>query len=284
MGRLGTGFSVLKPEVPRIQTQQASFSKILALPPWLQDTITELDASHPLRAAFPAFRDPPDSGVAGCPPENFPGHPTPQRTHPNDVTWSFHLPSTSPRIPPSRPPQPDSDTSSEDPQPFSTHYPSYDNNSLLHLRSRSPTPSIDAPARLEGAFPPAADSCAIASAPIRVINTTHISEFKTTNLPSSSFSHNPSDPVSLAPGNNAECDGVFRYNMSQADSAIAVPPSQPFIFERPIRVHFDSPIEDPTNSDPLESDDHDPFKLDPEECKNLNFKWAPFDLRAGSGG
>ena len=47
-----------------------------------------------------------------------------------------------------------------------------------------------------------------------------------------------------------------------------------------MRVYFDSPIEDPISSDPLEQMDYDPFKLDLEECKNLSFKWTPFDLRA----
>jgi hypothetical protein len=29
----------------------------------------------------------------------------------------------------------------------------------------------------------------------------------------------------------------------------------------------------------LEQNDYDPFRLDPEECNNLSFKWTPFDLR-----
>ena len=52
-----------------------------------------------------------------------------------------------------------------------------------------------------------------------------------------------------------------------------------------MRVYFDSPVEDPVGSDPLEPDDYDPFKLDAEEYKNLNFKWVPFDHgRMGSAG
>ena len=75
---------------------------------------------------------------------------------------------------------------------------------------------------------------------------------------------------------------MFRYNPSQADSTVDLLPPQPFAFERPIRTYFDSPTEDPIGSDPLELDDHDPFKLDPEECKNLGFKWAPFDYELRS--
>ena len=283
-GRLGTGFSVLKHGVSKSQTPHATFPKILALPPWLRDTITELGASHPLRAVFPTFHDASDSGVAKHPPENSSNHPTSQHARPSGANWPFRLPSTPPRIPPPRPPQPGSNTSSEEPQPFSTHYHLYHNDPLLHLRPGSPTPSIDALTQSEGVYSTAANTRPSPSAPIRVANTAHIPGSKTTPFASSSLSHNQSGPVSPAPRHNAEEDCVFRYNPSLADSAVAVPPNHPFVFERPIRVYFDSPIEDPISSDPSESGDHDPFKLDPEECKNLNFKWTPFDLRAGTGG
>ena len=285
-GRLGTGFSILKPEVPRNQTLQVPSPKILALPPWLQDTITELGASHPLRAVFPTLHDGSDPDVVESPLENSSDHPMPRRAHPDDSNWSFGFPSTPPRIPPSRPLKLDSDASvsSGEPQQISTHYPLY-HKSLLHLRPGSPTPSVGALTQLESPFAAAANSYPSSSTSVRAANTTHISEFKTTLCsPSLSLTHDPSGPVSPAPRNNAERDSVFRYNPSQDDSATPIPPSPPFVFERPVRVYFDSPIEDPISSDPSELDGNDPFKLDPEECKNLSFKWAPFDLRTGTGG
>ena len=96
----------------------------------------------------------------------------------------------------------------------------------------------------------------------------------------SSLNHKPPVPISPAPGPDVGYDGVFRYN--PADSGIDLPPPQPFTFERPTRAYFDSPTEDPISSDPLEPDDYDPFKLEPEECKNLSFKWAPFDCELRS--
>jgi len=276
-GRLGTGFSVLKLEMPRSQTPQGSSPKILALPPWLQDTINDLGASHPLRAVFPAPHDASDPGFVGHPLENSPDYQMHRRAHPNDPTWSLGLPSTPPRIPSSRPRQPDSDTSSDEPRPFPTHYPLYRNNSLLHLRSGSPTPSVGALTQPGGDFPTAPNSYPSPFTPIKVASAAHTSGFKTTPPSASSLNHDPLVPISPAPRPDVDYDGVFRYNPSQADSAIDLPPPQPFAFERPVRTYFDSPTEDPMSSDPLESDDYDPFKLDPEECKNLGFKWAPFD-------
>jgi hypothetical protein len=284
-GRLGSGFSILKPEVPRSQIPQAAFPKILALPPWLQDTITELDGSHPLRAVFPTLHDASDTGALNHPLENSPDSPITRHAHHNDANWAFRFPPT-PRIHPSRPRQPDSDTSSDGPQPASTYQPLHHNNSLLHLRSVSPTntPFVGAVSQPEGVFPAAANSDSSSSAPTNVANTTHIPGLNTTPLSASPLNCHPPHLISPAPRPNAEYDGIFRCNLLRPDSATALPPSQPFIFERPTQVYFDSPIEDPINSDPWEPEDHDPFKLDPEECKNLNFKWAPFDLQTGIRG
>lgn len=277
-GRLGSGFSILKLEVPRSQAPQSSLPKILALPPWLQDTITELDTSHPLRAVFPALRDASDPGSVKHPLESPPDYLVSRSAHPNDANQPFRFPSTPPRIP-SRACQPDSDTSSEEPQPFPTHYPIYHNNPLLHLQSGSHTPCVGALPQ-PGACPTAANSYPSSFAPINLADTAHISGLETTPLSASSLNQDPPDPVSPALRCGFEYDGVFRYNPSQTDSpTTAPPPSQPFVFERPIRVYFDSPIEDPISSDPLEPNDYDPFKLDPEEYKNLSFKWASFDLQ-----
>ena len=276
-GRLGTEFSVLKLEIPRSQTPQASLPKILALPPWLQDTINELGVSHPLRAVFPAPHDASDPGVARNPVENSPNYQIPRRAHPSDIVRSLHLPSTPPRIPPSMPREPDSDTSSDGLGPFPTRYPLYHNDSLLHLSSGSPVPSVGDLTQPESAFPNASDPYPGPVTPINVANVTHISRFKPTPPSASSSNHGPPVPVSPTPRPDVDYDGVFRYNPSQADSEMDLPPPQPFAFERPIRTYFDSPTEDPISSDPLGPDDYDPFKLDPEECKNLGFKWAPFD-------
>ena len=279
-GRLGNKFSILKPGVPRNQTPQASFPKILALPPWLQDTVTELDASHPLRTVFPVLQDASDPCVAKDHVESLPDHPTPRRASPDDVNWFFHLPSTPSQIPPRHCP-PDSDTSSDEPQQFPTQYPLYHNNSVLHLQPGSPTPSVSAVAKLEGAFSTATNSRSSSSAPVNATNTTHISGFKTKPLSASSLNHDSPDPVSPIPRHNVEYDGIFRYNPSQVNSATVPTISNPSVLERPIQVYFDSPIEDPINSDPSDPSDYDPFKLDPEEFKNLDFKWAPFGLQSG---
>lgn len=278
-GRLGTGFSILKHEVPKNQTPQVSSPKILALPPWLQDTITELDISHPLRAVFPTLYDASDPVGAGRPLAKPPDCPMPRHTHPEDDHRSFCFPST-PRIQP-RDYQPGSDTSSDEPRQFSSDYPLYHNDSLLHLRSGSHTPSIDAFSQPE--FPTGANSRPNSSARINTANTTHTFDSKTTPLSASSLNHDPSDRVSPVMRCNIESDGIFRYNLPQTDSTTALLPPQPFAFERPIRVYFDSPVEDPIDSDPSEPNDHDPFKLDPDEYKNLSFKWAPFDIRTRTG-
>lgn len=277
--RLGTGFSILKLEMPRSQAPQASFPKILALPPWLQDTVTELDASHPLRAVFPVLHDASDPGGVKHSLESPLDYRTPRPAHPNDANRPSRFPSTPPRIP-SRACQPDSDTSSEEPQPFPTHYPMYHNYPLLHPRSGSLTPCVDVLPQ-PGACPTAANSYPSPSAQTNLAETAHISGLETIPLSASSLNHDSPDTVSPAPRRGVEYDGVFRYNPSQTDSpTTAPPPSQPFVFERPIRVYFDSPIEDPISSDPLEPNDYDPFKLsDPEEYKNLSFKWTPFDLQ-----
>jgi len=282
-GRLGIGFSVLKLEMPRSQTPQASLSKISALPPWLQDTINELGASHPLRAVFPAPHDASDLDVARSAPENSADYQRPRHPHPNDIHWSLRLPSTPPRIPPSMSRQPDSETSSDGPRPFSTHYTLYRNNSLLHLRSGSPAPSVGARTQPESASPNASNPYPSPVAPIKVANGTHISRFKTTPRSASSLNHEPPVPSSPAPRPDVDYDGVFRYNPSQADSGMDLSP-QPPAFERPIRTYFDSPTEDPISSDPLGPEDYDPFKLDPEEYKNLGFKWAPFDCESTLAG
>lgn len=284
-GRLGSGFSILKPEVPRSQTPHAAFPKILALPPWLQDTITELDGSHPLRAVFPTLHDASDTGAPNHPLDNSPDSQITRHAHHNDANWAFRF-SPTPRIHPPRPRQPGSDTSSDGPQPASTHQPLYHNNSLLHLRSVSPTstPFVGAVPQPEGVLPAAATSDSSPSAPTNVANTTHISGSNATPFSASPLNHDLPHLISPVPRPNAKYDGIFRYNLLRPDSATSLPPSQPFIFERPTRVYFDSPIEDPINSDPWEPEDHDPFKLDPEECKNLNFKWASFDLQTGIRG
>ncbi|KAF9644604.1 hypothetical protein BDM02DRAFT_3190431 [Thelephora ganbajun] len=270
-GRLGTGFSILKPEVPKNQPPQAPLHKILALPPWLQDTIAKLDASHPLRAVFPVLHDASDHSVADNPLENSSDHPIPQRAHPGNANWSFRFPSTLQTQ--SRTCQPGSDASSDELQLFSTHYPVY-HNSLLYLRPGSPTPFTSVLSRPEGTFPTVADSCPSPSAPINVANPAHISGFETTPLSASSLNRGPPDQGPLATRRGVESDGIFRYSPPQTNSTAVLPP---FAFGRPIQVYFDSPIEDPVSTDPLEPGDYDPFKLDPEEYKNLGFKWAPCD-------
>jgi hypothetical protein len=45
---------------------------------------------------------------------------------------------------------------------------------------------------------------------------------------------------------------------------------------RPIRVYFDSPLEDPTSSDPMEHDEYELFRPDPEK---FGFRWKPFDRK-----
>ena len=278
--RLGTEFSILKLEASRSQTPQASLPKILALPPWLQDTVTELDVSHPLRAIFPTLHDVSNPSVVEHSLENPPDCLTPRRAHPDDADRSFRFPST-PGVR-SRARQPDSDTSSDELRPFSSNYPLYRNNSLLHLHSGSPTPSTSALSQPEGAFSTATNSYPSSSARINTADTAHIFDFETVPLSASSLNRDPSDRVCPVPPCNLECDGIFRYNPSQTDSTTVLPPSQPLVFERPIRVYFDSPTEDPAGSDPLEPNDYDPFKLEPDEYKNLSFKWAPFDLQTGT--
>jgi hypothetical protein len=44
----------------------------------------------------------------------------------------------------------------------------------------------------------------------------------------------------------------------------------------PIRVYFDSPLEDPTSSDPMEPEEYELFEIDPEK---LDFRWMPFDRK-----
>lgn len=276
-GRLGTGFSILKP--PRSQAPRAPLTKILALPPWLQDAVTELDASHPLRAVFPAPRDVSDPSIFECSLDSSPDPSISQYANPNiDVNRSLYSPSTS-RIQPGTC-QLDSDTSDEL-RPFPPNNPLY-HNPLLHLRCGPPTPSVSALPQLEMTLPAITIPYPSPSRRIATANTAHIFDLETVPLSASSLNHNPPDRVSPAPPRNLEYDGVFRYNPSQVDSTTAPPSFQPFVFERPIRVYFDSPTEDPVGSDPLEPDDHDPFRLDPDECKNLDFRWAPFDPQTGT--
>ena len=275
-GRLGSKFSILKPTVSRSQTPHVSSPKILALPPWLRDTITELDGSHPLRGVFPPLHDDPDPITVKPPSENPPDYRIPQR----GVNQSFCFPSTP--LVPSRTRLPHSDTSSDEPQAFSSRYPLYHNDPLLHLRCGSPTPSAGALSHSEVAFHTASNPNPNPSAPINMAKTPHICGVETTSLPAPSSNHNLRDPgVSPAAQRDVEGDDIFRYDPSRADSTMALPPSEPFVFGRPTRVYFDSPIEDPISSDPLEPSDYDPFKLDPEEYKNLGFKWAPFHPQAG---
>lgn len=278
-GSLGTVFSILKLEASKNQTPQASLPKISALPPWLQDTITELDVSHPLRAIFPTLHDASNPGVVEHSLENPPSCLIPQTAHTDDVDRTFRFPST-PRIQP-RARQRDSDTSSDELRPPSSDYSLYRNNCLLHLHSGSPTPSTSALSQ-PGVFPTTRNSYPSSSARISEADTAHIFDFETAPLPASSLNRDPSGRVSSAPPSNLEHDGIFRYNPSQTGSTTALPPGQPFVFERPVQVYFDSPTEDPVSSDPLEPNDYDPFKLDPDEYKNLSFKWAPFDLQTGT--
>ena len=267
--RLGTGFSILKPL--RSQAPRAPLTKISGLPPWLQDTITELDTSHPLRAVFPAPRDVSDHGAVD---HSFDNPPIPQHTNPNiDVHWSPRFPSTS-RVQPGEC-QLDSDTSDEL-RPLSPNRPLY-SNPLLRLRSGSPTLSAYAPTQLERNLPATTISCPGPSTRTATTNTAHIFDFETVPLSASSLNRNLPDQVSPAPPRNPEYDGIFRYDPSQTVSTKVLPSLQPFVFERPIRVYFDSPIEDPVDSDPLDPNDYDPFKPDPDECKNLGFRWAPFN-------
>jgi hypothetical protein len=245
----------------------------MTLPSWLQDTITELDASDPLRAVFPTLHDVSDPTLVDLSSENAPDYQIPR----HGANQSFCSRSTPPI--PSRARLPDSDTSSDEPQGFPAHsYPLYNNDFLLHVRSGSPTPPI-------GAFPAASDYHPSPSALINVTRAPDIcAEFQTTALPASSPNHILHGPVSppAAAQRDVECDDIFRYDPSQADFTTPVfPPSGPPSFERTTRVYFDSPIEDPLSSDPLEPSDHDPFKLDPEEYKRLGFKWTPFDRKTG---
>ena len=274
-GRLGAGFSILKPMVSRVtETPHASAPKITALPPWLQETITELNVSHPLRVVFPALHVS-DHRVDNHPPEKPPESPVSSR---HSVNRPFLFPSAPPQIP-STTRLPDSDSSDELQEP-SPRYPLYHNTSLLHLRPGSPVPSIGALSQPEVVFPTAPDSHPSPSALTNLTKTPHICGFKTPPPLASSRNRNPHDPVSPGMRHDAESDNIFRYDTSQADLQTTLPPSEPFFFERPARAYFDSPIEDPMSSDPLEPNDHDPFKLDPEEYKSLGFKWAPFDPRA----
>ncbi|KAF9784424.1 hypothetical protein BJ322DRAFT_848106 [Thelephora terrestris] len=277
-GRLGAGFSILKPMVSRSQTSHAPVPKITALPPWLQDTITELNASHPLRAVFPVLHEVSDPQVVNHPTENPPESPVPPR---HGVNRPFCFSSTPPRVPSSTR-LPDPDTSSDELQALSPHYPLYQTDSLLHLRSRSPAPSIGALSRSEVGLRTSTDSRPGTSALTNMTKNPDICEFKTPPLLASSSDRDPHETVSPATQRDVECDDVFRYNTSQADLPIALPPSEPFVFERPTRVYFDSPIEDPMSSDPLEPNDYDPFRLDPEEYKNISFKWTPFDPQVGT--
>lgn len=271
-GRLGRKFSILKPTTSRSQVQDGSLPKILALPSWLQDTIAELDGSHPLRAVFPTLRNDSDPTVA----DGFDGNLSDFQTPRHGVTQSLCLPPTPRSRTPPRTRLPYSDTSSDELQTLSARYSLYHDDSMLCLQSGPPTPSIDTFCHPEVAFP----TTSIPSASINVTGTPHICGFEATSLSASSLNHNLHDTVSPAAQRDDECDGVFRYDPSQADLTT---PSKPFVFERLTGVYFDSPIEDPINSDPLEPSDcdHDPFKLDPEEYKNLGFKWAPFTPQTG---
>lgn len=272
-GRLGTEFSILKPMMSKNQASQAPFPKILTLPSWLQDTITKLDSSHPLCAVFPALHCAPEPDVVLHPSGDPPDDPTSQR----GVNWSspfLSLPSRDS----SRARLPDSDTSDE-PQKSLMHRPLYHNDSLLPLRSESPAPPIGGISHTEIAFPTTSDSWTSSSVPTKATRDPHICGFENPPSPASPSNRNPHDPCSPA-RHDAECD-VFRYDPSQTDLTTALSPSEPFVFEKPTRVYFDSPIEDPISSDPLEPGDYDPFKLDPEEYKNLGFKWAPFVPRTG---
>lgn len=280
-GRLGSRFSILKPTAPNNQTLHASLPKVLSLPPWLQDTITELDASHPLRAVFPTFHDLSDPAAVHNSPENPPDYQIPR----TDANQPFCFPST-PRAPPLARPR-DSDTSPDEPQAFSAPYLLYHDDSLLNLQPETPTPSANAPSHSELAFPTASNYRPSSSTFTNVTKPAHIRRFETTLLSASSSNHTLHDPASPASQQDSECDGIFRYDPSQADftPVLPPPPPRPFVFEKPAQIYFDSPIEDPISSDPSEPGDyHDPFKLDPEEYKKLSFKWAPFDSRTGMKG
>lgn len=277
-GRLGSSFSILKPTASESQTPHIPLPKVLALPSWLRDTITELDISHPLRAVFPTLHEVSDNSVVAHSPEDDENQPNHQISR-FGANQSFCLPSI-PQIP-STARLPDSDTSSDEPPAFSEHYPLYHNDPLLHFRSGSPAPSIGALSHSEVDLHTTSNSYQSPPAPTNVTGTPHISGFETTSLPASSSNHNTNDPVSPATQRNVECDEIFRYDPSRADFTDVLPPSEPFVFERSTRVYFDSPIEDPIGSDALEPGDYDPFKLDPEEYKKLSFKWAPFDPQSG---
>ena len=271
-GNLGNGFSVLKSETLKNQTPEVSSLKILGLPPWLQDTITELDVSHPLRAVFPTLPNVADPTIVEHSLENQPSYPTPRSGH----NRPFFFPSTPPRIP-SKAHRQGSDTSSDEPREFSAHYPLY-RNSLLHLQPGSPTLSAGVRSQPEVSLPIPSHPRPSSPALINVTKTPHICGSETTPLPASSS--NPNTRPQFSPTRrDPERDDIFRYDPSRADPTTALSPSKPFVFEKPTRVYFDSPIEDPISSDPLEQNDYDPFKLDPEECNNLSFKWTPFDLR-----
>ena len=269
-GRLGAEFSILKPAVSKVS--HACFPKILALPSWLQDTITELDVSHPLRTVFPTLHDVSDPSAIKEPPEDPTQYP-PGR----GANLHFFLPTTPPRSSGARPQ--DSDTSSDEPQASSAHHSLYQNDSLLHLRSG---PSI----------PPLSDLLQQETASIAASNhypnstltkCPHICGSETNHPPASSSVRNPDDHlVSPATQQDAEYGDVFRYDPSHVYSGTVLPPFKPFVFEKPIRVYFDSPTEDPIDNDLLEPSDFDPFKLDPEEYRKISFKWVPFDLRTGT--
>jgi hypothetical protein len=104
-----------------------------------------------------------------------------------------------------------------------------------------------------------------------------------TSLPASSSNHILHDPASSPPSvqHDVECDDIFRSGPSQDFTTLVLSPSEPPGFERTTRTYFDSPIEDPVSSDPLQPSDHDPFKLDPEGYKRLCFRWTSFDRKIG---
>lgn len=76
--------------------------------------------------------------------------------------------------------------------------------------------------------------------------------------------------------NEDNVDQIFNFQVPSPSKSVEISDSA----RAPARVYFDSPIEDPSSSDPMEPEEYgyESFKL--EELEHIGFRWTAFDRKA----